>query len=51
MLFEYIGGELKPLSKLFKTRQLAEKARLRYPERNRKAIGLGMVRMKQSPLE
>ena len=41
LLFRYIrGGEFTPLSKPFKTKQLAEKARSRYPERERKAIGI-----------
>jgi hypothetical protein len=31
LLFKYIGGEFTPLSKPFKKKQLAEKARLKYP--------------------
>ena len=46
LLFKYIDGEFKPLSKPFKTRQLAEKARLEYPERQRKTIGLAVIRTK-----
>jgi hypothetical protein len=38
LLFKYIGGEFTPLSKPFKAKELAEKARLNYPERERKAI-------------
>ena len=34
------------LSKPFKTKQLAEKARSKYPERERKTIGVGVVRIK-----
>jgi hypothetical protein len=45
LLFKYIGGEFTPLSKPFKTRAQAEKARLKYPERERKSIGLGVVRL------
>ena len=41
--FKYINGEFTPLSKPFKTREQAEKARLKYPERQRKTIGLGVV--------
>jgi hypothetical protein len=44
LLFKYVGGELTPLSKPFKTKKQAEKARLQYPERERKTIGLGVIR-------
>ena len=40
LLFRHIRGEFTPLSKPFKTKQLAEEARSRYPERERKAIGI-----------
>ena len=40
------GLELTPLSKPFKTREQAEKAREKYPERLRKRIGLGVIRTK-----
>jgi hypothetical protein len=45
LLFKYVGGQFTPLSKPFKTKQLAEKERLKYPERERKTIGLGVIRM------
>lgn len=45
LLFKYIGLEFTPLSKPFKTREQAEKARLKYPERERKTIGLGVIRL------
>jgi hypothetical protein len=45
LLFKYIAGEFTPLSKPFKTREQAEKARLKYPERQRKTIGLGVRRL------
>jgi hypothetical protein len=45
-LFEYIDGEFTPLSKPFKTKKEAEKAREKYPERERKRIGLGVIRTK-----
>jgi hypothetical protein len=32
LLFKYIGLEFTPLSKPFKTKQLVEKARSKYPE-------------------
>ena len=47
LLFEYVGLEFTPLSKPFQTREQAEKARLQYPERERKTIGLGVIRIKR----
>ena len=46
MLFEYNGLELVILSKPFKTKKLAEKERGKYPERERRKIGVGLVRVK-----
>jgi hypothetical protein len=45
LLFKYIDGEFTPLSKPLKTKHQAEKARLKYTERERKTIGLGVVRL------
>jgi hypothetical protein len=45
LLFKFVGGEFTPLSKPFKTKPLAEKAREKYPERQRKAIALGVIRI------
>jgi hypothetical protein len=42
LLFKYIDGEFTPLSKPLKTKQLAEKAPAKYPERERKGIGIGV---------
>jgi hypothetical protein len=42
LIFEYKGLELVILSKPFKTRELAEKAR---PDRERRKIGIGVVRV------
>ena len=47
LLFEYVGLEFTPLSKPFKTKEQAEKARDKYPERLRKTIGLGVIRIKK----
>jgi len=47
LLFKYVGGEFTPLSKPFKTKHLAEKERLKYAERERKTIGLGVIRVKR----
>ena len=43
VLFEYVGLECTPLSKPFKTKNQAEKARRKYPERERRRIGVGVV--------
>jgi hypothetical protein len=47
LLFKYIAGEFTPLSKPFKTKSQAEKARLKYPERQRKTIAIGVIRLKK----
>jgi hypothetical protein len=46
LLFKYIDGEFTPLLKSLKTKQLAEKVRSKFPERERKGIGVGVVRIK-----
>jgi hypothetical protein len=46
LLFKYIDGEFTPLSKPFKTKKQAEKARRKYPERQRKTIAIGVIRIK-----
>jgi hypothetical protein len=45
VLFRYAAGEFTPLSKPFKTKGQAERARSKYPERERKAIGVGVIRL------
>ena len=47
LLYKYVGLEFTPLSKAFKTREQAEKAREKYPERLRKKIGVGVIRIKK----
>jgi hypothetical protein len=47
LLFKYAGLEFTPLSKPFKTRAQAEKARGKYPERLRRGIGVGVIRIKK----
>jgi hypothetical protein len=44
-LFEYQGRKLAILSKGFKTKKLAEKARQKYPDRVARKIGIGLVRV------
>jgi Txe/YoeB family toxin of Txe-Axe toxin-antitoxin module len=45
VLFEYKGLELVILSKPFKTKEQAEKARQNYPEHWARKIGIGVVRV------
>lgn len=44
LLFKYIDRELTPLSKPFKSRELAGKAREKYSQKERKMIAVGLVR-------
>jgi hypothetical protein len=46
LLFKYIGGEFTPLSKPLKTKAQAEKEPQKYAERERKTIGIGVIRTK-----
>ena len=48
LLFKYVGGEFTPLSKPLKTKERAEKERLKYPEKEREAMGLGVIRLRVS---
>ena len=47
LLFKYINGEFTPLSKPFKTKAAAEKVRLKLPERERKTVAVGVIRIKK----
>jgi hypothetical protein len=47
LLYKYVGLEFTPLSKPFKTKEAAEKARLKFPERERGAIGVGVIRLQK----
>lgn len=47
LLFEHVSLDFTPLSKPFKTREQAEKAREKYWERLRKSIWLGVIRIKK----
>jgi hypothetical protein len=44
LLFKYIESEFTPLSKPFKTKAEAEKARLKLPERERRSVAVGVIR-------
>jgi hypothetical protein len=47
LLFKYIEGQFTPLSKPFKTKAAAEKARLKLSERERRGVGVGVIRIKR----
>jgi len=47
LLFKYVNGEFTPLSKPFKTKAAAEKARLKLPERERRSVAVGVIRIKK----
>jgi hypothetical protein len=44
ILYTCVEGQITPLSRPFKTKAHAEKARQKYPEKERKTIGVGVVR-------
>jgi hypothetical protein len=44
-LLEFQGCKLFILSKPFKTKKLAENERQKYPDRERRKIGIGVVRV------
>jgi hypothetical protein len=44
LLFEYVAGKVIPSSKPFQSKIAADKARSKYPERERGRIGLGLIR-------
>jgi hypothetical protein len=47
LLLKCVDGEVTTLSgEPFKTKKLAEKARLKYPAKERKTIIVGMIRIK-----
>jgi len=46
LLFSYIDGQFTPSSKPLKTKQLARKARLKYPERQNKTTDIAAIRLK-----
>jgi hypothetical protein len=47
LLYRYVGRDITPMSKPFKSKKQAEQARLKFPEREQKSIGLGMVRVEK----
>jgi hypothetical protein len=47
LLFKYIDGQFTPLSKPFKTKDQAERARLKLPERERRSVAVGVIRIEK----
>ncbi|HEV3420043.1 MAG TPA: hypothetical protein VG075_07055 [Candidatus Acidoferrum sp.] len=47
LLFKYVNGEFTPLSKPFKTKDQAEKARSKLPERERRSVAVGVIRIQK----
>jgi hypothetical protein len=47
LLFKYVEGQFTPLSKPFKTKAAAEKMRLKLPERKRRSVAVGVIRIKK----
>jgi hypothetical protein len=45
LLFTYVNGEFTPLSKPFKSKAAAEKARLKLPEREQRKVSMGVIRI------
>ena len=47
LLFKYVDGQFTPLSKPFKTKDQAENARLKLPERERRSVAVGVIKIKK----
>jgi len=47
LLYKYVKSQFMPLSKPFKTKAQAEKARLQLPERERRGVAVGVIRLKK----
>ena len=47
VLFKYVGRELTPLSKPFKTQQAAKRARAKLSAKEQRAVAIGVIRSKQ----
>jgi hypothetical protein len=47
LLFKYVEGQFTPLSKPFKSKDQEESARLKLPERERRSVAVGVVRIKK----
>ena len=47
VLFRYVGRECKVLSKPFKTKEAADRARAKLPQKEQRSVGVGLIRSKQ----
>jgi hypothetical protein len=47
LLFKDVNGEFTLLSRPFKTKADAEKARSKLPEREQRSVAVGVIRIKQ----
>jgi hypothetical protein len=47
LVYKFAGGQFIPLSKSLKTKKQAEQVRLKFPERERRIIGVGVIRIKK----
>jgi len=47
LLFKYVDGQFTPLSKPLNSKDQAEKARLKLPERERRGVAVGVIRTKK----
>ena len=47
LLFKYVHGQFTPLSKPFKTKAAAEKARQKLTERERREAAVGVIRIEK----
>jgi hypothetical protein len=47
LLFKYVDGQATPQSKLFKTKEQAEWARLKLPEREPGQVAVDVIRIKK----
>lgn len=47
VLFKYVGREIRTLSKPFKTREAAERARAKLPKKEQRSVGVGVIRSNQ----
>jgi hypothetical protein len=47
LLFKHVDGQVTPQSKPFKTKEQAELARLKLPERERRSVAVGVIKIKK----
>ena len=47
VLFKYVNGQVTPQSKPFKRKEQAEWARLKLPERERRSVAVGVIKIEK----